>query len=321
MGAALDLRRLAPALVLALVAVACSGQGGGRPAGTADGNELVAQVASYDLAAGSEERFLLGLLTKDGKPLNGGTANMRFFYLGRERASKKAMPGPQATGRFLPIPKEKGGHGAGAHDELPEGFGVYAANVRFDRAGLWEVEVTPEAEGRAGGRGRASFEVLEEHKVPAVGDEAPRSENLTLASTEAPKGAIDSRAATEGSIPDPELHAIMIKGALEQRRPVLVVFSTPVYCVSRFCGPITDLVAQLASEYSDRAAFIHVEIWRDREGDEINQAAAEWLYRDGDLQEPWVFLIGADGRIAARWGNVATREEIEPLLRQLPPQR
>jgi hypothetical protein len=34
--------------------------------------------------------------------------------------------------------------------------------------------------------------------------------------------------------------------------------------------------------------------------------------------EPWVFLIGADGRIAARWDNVATREEIEPLLRDLP---
>ena len=34
--------------------------------------------------------------------------------------------------------------------------------------------------------------------------------------------------------------------------------------------------------------------------------------------EPWVFLIGADGRIAARWDNVATRGEIEPLLRDLP---
>jgi hypothetical protein len=31
-----------------------------------------------------------------------------------------------------------------------------------------------------------------------------------------------------------------------------------------------------------------------------------------------VFLIGADGMIAARWDNVATRAEIEPLLRDLP---
>jgi hypothetical protein len=37
------------------------------------------------------------------------------------------------------------------------------------------------------------------------------------------------------------------------------------------------------------------------------------------LLEPWVFLVGADGRVAARWDNVATRQEIEPLLEDLPP--
>jgi peroxiredoxin len=31
-----------------------------------------------------------------------------------------------------------------------------------------------------------------------------------------------------------------------------------------------------------------------------------------------VFLIGPDGRIVARWDNVATRDEIEPLLKRLP---
>ena len=29
-------------------------------------------------------------------------------------------------------------------------------------------------------------------------------------------------------------------------------------------------------------------------------------------------LIDADGRIVARWDNVATRQEIEPLLQDLP---
>jgi hypothetical protein len=31
-----------------------------------------------------------------------------------------------------------------------------------------------------------------------------------------------------------------------------------------------------------------------------------------------VFLIGADGKIAARWDNVVTRDEIEPSLQALP---
>ena len=48
------------------------------------------------------------------------------------------------------------------------------------------------------------------------------------------------------------------------------------------------------------------------------KAAADWLYRNGDLNEPWVFLIGGDGKIVARFDNVSTRAELEPILRQLP---
>jgi hypothetical protein len=88
--------------------------------------------------------------------------------------------------------------------------------------------------------------------------------------------------------------------------------------VSRFCGPVTDMVAELAASYGDRADFIHVEIWADFQEGAVNEAAADWLLREGDLEEPWVFLIGADGRVVARWDNVATRSEIEPYLEDLP---
>jgi hypothetical protein len=98
------------------------------------------------------------------------------------------------------------------------------------------------------------------------------------------------------------------------------VFSTPVYCVSRFCGPVTDLVADLAVTYGDRADFIHIEIYRDFQAGQVNQAARDWLMPpSGDLREPWTFLIGADGRIAGSWDTVVARSEIEPLLQALPP--
>ncbi|MGH2820470.1 MAG: hypothetical protein ACRDJ5_07445, partial [Actinomycetota bacterium] len=77
-------------------------------------------------------------------------------------------------------------------------------------------------------------------------------------------------------------------------------------------------VQELAADYSDRADYIHVEIWRNFHEGVINKAAADWLLRDNDLREPWVFLIGSDGRIEARWDNVATRSEIEPYLERLP---
>jgi peroxiredoxin len=59
-------------------------------------------------------------------------------------------------------------------------------------------------------------------------------------------------------------------------------------------------------------------VWKDFEAKALNDTAKDWIARGDDINEPWVFLIGADGKIAARWDNVATRVEIEPLLQKLP---
>ncbi|MGH2765962.1 MAG: hypothetical protein ACRDKA_08645, partial [Actinomycetota bacterium] len=127
----------------------------------------------------------------------------------------------------------------------------------------------------------------------------------------------DSRAAT-GEIPDPELHRTTVADSVAAGHPALVVISTPVYCVSRFCGPLTDMAQDLAADYGDRAEFIHIEVWRDFENQVVNKGAADWILREDELQEPWVFLVGSNGRVVGRWDNVATRQEIEPYLRELP---
>jgi peroxiredoxin len=59
-------------------------------------------------------------------------------------------------------------------------------------------------------------------------------------------------------------------------------------------------------------------VWWNFEKQVVNKTAGEWIFVKNDLTEPWIFLIGADGRIAERWDNVATREEIEPFLEELP---
>jgi hypothetical protein len=276
----------------------------------------VAQVASYELIAGEENRFLLGLLTQDNLFVTAGRVELAFSFLDEQGDPEPVM---DAVGEFLPIPGEEPAHEHTEAHPPSEGRGVYVARgVVFDRPGFWQVEATAHFGGGDVQTGTAAFEVLEEAQVPGVGERAPRTENLTVDS-DAPEEAIDSRAGTEGEIPDPELHETTIAEAIEAGRPALVVFATPVFCLSQFCGPVTDMVAELASDYADRAAFIHVEIWRDHQKGTINDAATEWLFRNDNLTEPWVFLIGRDGRIAARWDNVATREEIEPLLRQLRP--
>jgi len=205
--------------------------------------------------------------------------------------------------------------------------GVYAASVGFDRPGFWQVEVTARIGDGAGAgdvkSATGAFAVLDRHVVPAPGDLAPRSQNLTMdAPPDVPRAAIDSRAGSDGSqpIPDPELHATTVAAALDAGRPVVVTVSTPVYCTSRFCGPITDMVQELSHVYGDRASFVHIEVFRDFQNTVINRAAAEWIYPDqvGGLNEPWVFVVGADGRVTARFDNVATQAELEPLIQALP---
>ena len=195
--------------------------------------------------------------------------------------------------------------------------GVYAAQAGFDRAGIWQTHVVATIDGKQR-QADTSFQVLERHAIPAVGDAAIPSENLTVSTPGASPASIDSRASAGGLVPDPELHQSTIAAAVAAHRPTVVVFSTPVYCVSRFCGPITDMVGELAKTYGDRASFIHVEIWKDYQQQTANKAATDWLYRNDNLNEPWVFLIGADGKIAARWDNVTTKAEVEPLLQKLP---
>ena len=156
--------------------------------------------------------------------------------------------------------------------------------------------------------------------LPEPGDRALKSENAVIGAPGVEPASIDSRAVIEGTIPDPDLHRVSIAEAIDAGHPALVVFATPVYCVSRFCGPVVDMVADLARQYADRADFIHVEIYADFDAGKINQAAVvDWLQAPGgDLREPWVFLIGCDGRISASWDTMVTRAEIEPLLQALP---
>jgi hypothetical protein len=84
---------------------------------------------------------------------------------------------------------------------------------------------------------------------------------------------------------------------------------------------VTDGVQSLAGTYANRAVFIHIEIWRNFQKSVVNKAAADWLYRNGDLVEPWLYVIGADGIIKDRWGPLFDMNAVAKELAQLPPMK
>ena len=319
-----SIRTLAALLSLGLLTAACSSDDGSPQSTGPSGNSsgMVAVAASVDLYTGDPQRVDLGLVMPDNSFVSFGTVDVSFSLVG-DAAQASEQPGPTATAVFVPT------YGTPERSSRPvvtqpnEGRGVYeATDVVFDTAGVWVAEVTADVEGLGSQTAQASFAVQEHPSLPAPGDPAQKTQNLTLHSKDVPLAAIDSRAKSTGTIPDPELHEWTIARAIAQGRPALVVFATPAFCVSRFCGPVTDMVDDLSRRYDDRAVFIHVEIWKDYDRQVLNQAALDWLQMpNGDLTEPWLFLIGADGTIADRWSSMWSEREVQTELEALPPMK
>jgi hypothetical protein len=315
-------RSLVLLVVLTALAAACTSGGNPDPSPTGPAVGAVsAGMASSDHYVGAPQRVAIGLQLGDGRLVTFGSVDVSFSYLGTAEAPVDPPErGPATVAVYLPTPGTAD-EASGPTLSLPsEARGVYQAeDVTFDRAGFWQADVTADVEGLGVQRASTTLEVLDDPAYPAPGEAAIATENLTLDS-DAPPEAIDSRAANEGEVPDPELHEWTIARAIQEGRPALVIFSTPVYCASKFCGPVTDVVQHLATRYGDRAVFIHVEIWRDYNDDPpvMNQGAADWLLRNGGFTEPWLFLIGADGTIVDRWANLWREDEVVAALEALP---
>lgn len=321
-------RSLSLLVALSLLLAACGGGGDAPDEAKGDGTltrsteGYTAMVASYEPVAERPQRFIVGFTAPEGRLVSFGQVDLAFSYLGtRDEPLDPAEPGPSTTGTWIPVP----GQDVSAGEREPrvvkpsEGVGVYRAeDVVFDRPGFWEVVATTEL---GGGKVTmaAPFEVKATPQVPFPGEPAPRTRNPVWGASDVPPKAIDSRAEPGGADPAPELHSTVIADAIAAGRPLVVTVSTPVYCQSRFCGPITDMVQELATEYGDRMAFVHLEVFRDFDEFQLNPFAEEWIRpRDGgELREPWTFLVGPDGTIADRWDNVATEAEVEEAIRRV----
>ncbi|MEX2422312.1 MAG: hypothetical protein WD670_10910 [Actinomycetota bacterium] len=308
---------------LGLVVAACtSGNDPAPPTGpSGPASTIVAIPASADLYVGEPQRVAFGVVSHDGGFVSFGTAEIEFAYIGTAAEPTDPRPGPSATATFVPTYGSPASSGGPTVTSGSEGRGVYeASDVMFDRSGFWTATISLDVEGLGPQSAEATVVVTDDAGIPAPGDAALPTENLTVDSADVPLAAIDSRAANKGVIPDEILHEWTIARAIEEGRPALVVFATPVYCVSRFCGPVTDMIEDLAGPYADRAVFIHVEVWGDFQNQVVNDAALEWLVMpNGDLIEPWLFLIGADGVVIDRWSSLWSEADVESQLEALPP--
>jgi hypothetical protein len=97
--------------------------------------------------------------------------------------------------------------------------------------------------------------VKEDAAAPDVGEPAIAAKTPTLESASLEQ-------LSTAKEPDPELYRSSIAGALAAKEPFVVSFSTPKYCSTRTCGPVTDVVSEVRKRHeADGVRFIHVEIY------------------------------------------------------------
>jgi hypothetical protein len=83
-------------LLVAPALLACGGGAGTKP--------LYVEVASYELVANADNRFIAGLLTTDQDFVSYGSVKMGFSYLGQGRASKHRSSLLRPMPHFCPFP-------------------------------------------------------------------------------------------------------------------------------------------------------------------------------------------------------------------------
>ena len=202
-------------------------------------------------------------------------------------------------------------------NEWPYGTrGTFAAEVDFDRAGTWRLDIVAEGPD-ATGWAVHELEVLEESPVPALGAAAPLSENKTLAAFG------DLALITTDYSPDEALYQVTVREAVESPLPAVVVFASPAFCTTATCGPQVDAVSELRAKYDGQANFIHVEIYDNPDeiqGDLTRARIASTVDEWGLTQLPhwfnesWTFVLDSDGRVQARFEGFATVVELEESL-------
>ena len=169
---------------------------------------------------------------------------------------------------------------------------VYAAEVPFNRAGTWSVlTVTQSGGGLVAAPTQVEVKTPAQDRIPEPGEAAPKVETDTIASAKGDEEAIDTRIPTA-----PELHQESF-GDVVGKKPVALLFATPQLCQSRVCGPVTDIALQLKAKYGDQMTFIHQEVYADNDP---NKGLRPPLKAFNLKSEPWLFVVGADGKVTDR---------------------
>jgi hypothetical protein len=309
----------------ALIAAACGGDGG-----DADKPPAVARPEDFPTADGKTLVDLRKSLPEGGPVLapavsrltvGGNRFGFGLFDRGRNQIADTQVAlyvapvgGGEARGPFVSswesLKVDAPFQSQTVKSDPDSARSIYVADLRFSRPGRYEVLGIAKLDDRLVAATSAGPPVTvltpARDSVPAVGEPAPLIHTPTKADVGGDVAKIDTRS------PPSTMHDVDVADVLG-RQPVVLLFATPLLCQSRVCGPVVDIAEQVKAQLGDKAAFVHMEIYKDNE---VKRGFQPQVLRWGLPSEPWVFTIDRAGRIAARIEGAFSADELTAAVRR-----
>jgi hypothetical protein len=292
-------------VVAALVVAGCAAHSSSRSSAPASGSlqslidrpgeDISAIPGATDFAVG-DVRFSFLVVDSHSRSIERPTAKV---WVARSRS---ARPFTRATATLEPIGPPGAGEAA---------FGgvkhIYVAHVRIPTAGRYWLLAEPV--GGTPVQALATLDVRAHSLSPSIGARAPDSHTPTLATTHGRTEPLTTRVP-----PDRALLRYSIAGSLAAHKPFVVTFATPRYCSSRTCGPVVDVVDYVRRKFAGRGIrFIHVEVY---DHNVPARGYNRWMRQWHLESEPWTFVVGADGRVKAKFMGSVSASELEAAVRR-----
>ena len=286
--------------LLLLLATACSSDTG-NPIISSEiepgGPEYSGVVITQDIAVGSN-RLLFVVIDREGMPVKGASSNVGVYFLTPKEDARELRQTVNA--KFVAWSTAAGG--------------VFSTEIDLIEGGLYQLDINLTSSNGVEIFAQTNILVQDDPQTPAVGTAAPASVTYKAGDKE------DLSQITSALIPDPDLYQLSINEALQQGKPLVVVFATPAFCVSATCGPQLEELAKVKDVIGTRANFIHVDVFEDphlieggRPTGDLVPAVLEW----GLPTEPWTFIVDKNGLISAKFEQLATATEIEIKLLEI----
>ena len=267
------------------------------PNGSAASTDIYPVMISSELIVG-ENRVLFSFQDASGAPIAKPNRTVEISFTGPNGEAVSAE-----NGQFI--------------WSIENAVGIFVTHATFPSAGNWMASFTTVAPGSPEQTIPFSFDVKAKASAIQKGQPAPSVDTPTLADV----GGDVTKISTDTS-PDPAFYQTSVADALAAHKPFVLVFATPKFCQTKTCGPTLDKVKAVAAKHPD-VTFINVEpyLLEDVDGQlqpkldaKGNLQAAPATIAYGLLSEPFVFIVGGDGKVKASFELIFTPEEIDAAL-------